>query len=72
MEWIRIKDAAQYAGRVNQKTIYAAIRRGDLRVARIGVGRNVLTSREWVDAWLSGTGDADRQLSDRMVGTSRG
>jgi excisionase family DNA binding protein len=71
MEWIRVRDAAQYAGRMNQKTVYAAIRRGDLRVARIGAGRNMLTSREWVDEWLRGAADPDRQLTDRMEAVSR-
>jgi hypothetical protein len=49
---MKVPAAAKYAGNVAEKTIYAAIRSGDLRAARIGAGRNVLTCDIWIDEWL--------------------
>jgi len=50
--WGTVGESAAYA-RVGKKTIYAAVRAGQLRAARIG-GRRSLRIRgpDWVDLWL--------------------
>jgi len=57
MHWFKIAVAAVYAGGLAPRTLYAAAQRGDLRVARIGAGRNLLTCDEWVDEWLSASAE---------------
>lgn len=53
MRWLKVSEAAQeWAGGVNPKTVYAAIRAGKLKAARIGAGRNMLLCEQWVDEWL--------------------
>jgi excisionase family DNA binding protein len=52
MAWMKIDAACAYAGAVSRKTIYSAVRRGELRAARIGAGRNLLFASEWIDAYL--------------------
>ncbi len=51
--WLKAKPAAAYAGDVDVKTLYAAVKAGDLKAARIGAGRNLLFCTEWIDAWLA-------------------
>jgi excisionase family DNA binding protein len=51
MRWIRVRQAAQRV-QVSEKLIYSAIRSGALRASRIGTGRNVRTTEEWVDAFM--------------------
>jgi excisionase family DNA binding protein len=56
MDWKKVPVAAQaWAGGVHPKTMYAAIRSGQLKAARIGAGRNVLVCEEFVDEWLKGS-----------------
>ncbi len=56
MRWLKVQDAAtEWAGGISSKTIYAAIRSGQLRAARIGAGRNVLLCEDYVEAWLRAT-----------------
>jgi excisionase family DNA binding protein len=45
--------AARYLGGISTKTVYAAVRRGELKAARIGAGRNLLFCEEWLDAYAS-------------------
>jgi excisionase family DNA binding protein len=53
MRWLKVPDAArEWAGGVSAKTIYAAIKAGKLKAARIGAGRNVLLCEEHVTEWL--------------------
>lgn len=53
MRWLKIEAAAQeWCGGISAKTMYAAVRAGKLRVARIGAGRNMLVSEEFCTAWL--------------------
>jgi len=52
VEWIKVQIAAEYSA-TSKKTIYDAIKQGKLRAARIGAGRNLVTCRTWVDAWLT-------------------
>ena len=51
--WLTVPEAAKRA-QCGRKTIYAEVRAGRLRVARIGGGRNLRFHTEWVDAWLQG------------------
>jgi excisionase family DNA binding protein len=54
MRWLKADEAArEWAGGVSAKTLYAAIRRGNLKAARIGAGRNLLFCEQWVDEWLT-------------------
>ena len=52
MRWMKIGPACEHAGHVNPKLLYAAVDRGDLQVARVGSGRNMLFSDQWIDEWL--------------------
>lgn len=49
--WLRVPDAAEYAG-VSKDTIYTACERGEVRHARIGGRRSIRFRAEWIDAWL--------------------
>lgn len=54
MRWLKVPAASkEWAGGVNPKTLYAAIRAGRLKAARIGAGRNVLVCETYVDDWLT-------------------
>lgn len=56
MRWLKVPEAAkQWAGEISAKTMYAAIRAGKLKAARIGAGRNVLVCEAFVDEWLTGS-----------------
>jgi len=58
MKWMKAALAAAYAGGVSPKVLYAAVRGGQLRAARIGAGRNLLFSEQFIDEWL-------QQLAER-------
>jgi excisionase family DNA binding protein len=52
-EWLKVREAADRA-RCGPKTIYRAVRSGQLRAARIGGRRELRFLDSWVDAWLLG------------------
>jgi hypothetical protein len=52
MTWMKIDDACEYAGGLDRKTMYAAVKAGALTVAPVGNGRNMLFAAEWIDEWL--------------------
>lgn len=55
MTWAKADEAAaKWAGGVNPKILYRAVREGKLRAARIGAGRNMLFCEAWIDEWLTG------------------
>jgi excisionase family DNA binding protein len=56
--WLVPAEAAARA-RVSTKTIYAAVRRGDLKAARVGGRRSIRILPEWVDAWLRATAEPE-------------
>ena len=63
IRWLKVRDAADRA-RCGPKTIYRAVRSGQLRAARIGGRRELRFLEGWIDQWLIGEGAADqRQLS---------
>ena len=69
MRWLKVPVAAkEWAGGVSAKTMYAAIRTGRLKAARIGHGRNVLVCEAFVDSWLSES--VDRRPEQNGVSTS--
>jgi hypothetical protein len=60
VRWLKVADAAkEWAGDICPKTMYAAIRAGKLKAARIGAGRNVLVCEAFVDEWLTGSARRD-------------
>ena len=56
--WMKAKAASEYSG-ISTKLLYAAVRRGQLRAAPIGTGRNKLFCAEWLDEYL-----VDRAAND--------
>ena len=53
MRCLKVEDAArEWAGGLSVKTLYRAIRAGQLEAARIGAGRNLLVCEEFVHTWL--------------------
>ena len=53
--WFKAPRAAEYAGNISVKVIYAAVRSGKLRAAKIGSGRNILLCEAFIDDWLQAT-----------------
>ena len=49
--WLKIGEAADRA-RCGPKTVYRAVRQGQLRAARLGGRRELRFLEEWVDGWL--------------------
>lgn len=68
MKWITIRDAAAIA-RLSKRMVYAAVERKELRASRIGTGRNLRTTEEWVNAWLSATATGGPRTSEPAAGT---
>ena len=53
MRWLKVPEAAiEWAGGVNPKIVYRAIRDGKCRAARVGCGRNLLVCEAFVNEWL--------------------
>lgn len=52
MRWMKVDEACCYAGGVSRKTLYGAIRKGQLQAGRIGAGRNLVVSDVAIDRWL--------------------
>ena len=50
--WITVKTAAAIA-QVSTRLVYLAVRSGALRSTRLGSGRSVRTTEQWVHAWLA-------------------
>lgn len=63
MRWMKIGPACEHAGNLNPKVLYAAVERGDLRVARVGTGRNMIFSDEWLNDWLTRSADVKSRLA---------
>jgi hypothetical protein len=72
MRWLKIREAQQYCGNISRRLLYDAVAAGQLRVARIGSGRNFLTSAEWLDQWLQSlaTKDANDEEAKRIGASS--
>jgi excisionase family DNA binding protein len=49
--WLKLADAAQYAG-CGPKQLYRAVDRKQLRAAKVGGRGDLRFRREWIDAWL--------------------
>jgi hypothetical protein len=51
--WKKAAAAAEdWCGDVSTKTLYRAVRKGELKAARIGAGRNLLFCKQWCEEWL--------------------
>jgi hypothetical protein len=51
--WKKATDAARdWCGGISTKVLYAAVKRGQLKAAHIGAGRNLLFCEQWCDEWL--------------------
>ena len=61
MTWMKAAAAARYAGGVNTKLLYRAVRDGRLRCARVGLGRNVIPCDRWLDEWLASSSESTGQ-----------
>jgi excisionase family DNA binding protein len=55
-EWLTVREAAVYS-RCGVKTLYRAVRRGELRAARVGGRRKLVLRRVWLDAYLEACAD---------------
>ncbi len=53
--WLTVAEASAYC-QLCPRVIYTAARSGKLRHARVGGRREIRLRREWLDAWLEGTG----------------
>ena len=53
VRWLKVDEAADRA-RCGPKTIYRAVRSGQLRAARIGGRRELRFLDSWIDSWLLG------------------
>jgi excisionase family DNA binding protein len=51
--WLTLRQAAARAA-VSEGTIKREIRRGRVRVARVGGRRSLRFRAQWIDAWLEG------------------
>jgi excisionase family DNA binding protein len=49
--WLRVPQAAQYAG-VSRDTIYTACARNEIRHVRVGGRRAIRLKPEWIDEWF--------------------
>lgn len=49
--WLTVREAAAHA-RCGPKSIYRAVRSGQLRAARIGGRRELRFLESWIDEWL--------------------
>jgi excisionase family DNA binding protein len=49
--WLRIREASVYAN-VGRKLLYAAVRSGRLRAARLGGRREIRVRKEWIDSYV--------------------
>lgn len=65
--WITAKAAAEIA-HVSTRLIYVAIRSGALRSTRLGSGRSVRTTEQWVHEWLAASATGGPQTRDERVG----
>ena len=48
---MKVAEAAAYA-RMSRRLLYDAVRRGRLRAARIGAGRNLVFRRDWINEYF--------------------
>jgi len=69
MRWMKVKEATAHAGGLATKTLYSAVERGELKVSRIGAGRNMVFAAEWIDEWLERKGQVSGtpNLPDRVT-----
>ena len=57
---MKVGPACEYLGGISPKTLYAAVRVGECRAARIGAGRNLLFCEEWLDEYAKRSAETNR------------
>lgn len=62
-KWMRPADVAKHLG-LSTRTVYAVVRAGHMRHARIGAGRSIVIAQEWADAYLEGIARGGRAHDD--------
>lgn len=65
MRWMKIGPACEYLGGISAKTLYAATRSGKCKAARIGAGRNLLFSEQFLDEYAQRS--AEKSVAVRSV-----
>ena len=65
MKWMKATEAAQYCGGISEKLLYSAARNGQLKVARVGAGRNMLFCEEWCDEFLKRSAESQAQAGGK-------
>jgi hypothetical protein len=59
--WKKVPAAArEWCGDISPKLVYAAVKTGKLKAARIGAGRNLLLCEQWCDEWLLSSRTTER------------
>ena len=53
--WMKAAKAAEYAGGISVKVLYAAVREKRCEAAHVGAGRNLLWCEAFIDDWLQAT-----------------
>jgi len=61
MVWFKATKAAEYAGGISVKVLYAAVRQNKCRAAKIGAGRNLIWCEQFIDEWLMGAVERTEQ-----------
>jgi len=61
-----VREAAAYS-RCGVKTLYRAVRNGQLRAARVGGRRKLVLRRDWLDAHLEACADNAPKEIGRLV-----
>jgi excisionase family DNA binding protein len=67
MTWLSIRDGSRYIGR-SVPFVYREIRAGRIRAARVGRGRRLTISQEWLDAYLIEASMCPLHGSEREAG----
>jgi excisionase family DNA binding protein len=65
-DWLTVREAAAYS-RCGIKTLYRAVRNGQLRAARVGGRRKLVLRRDWLDAYLEACADNTPKEIVRLV-----
>jgi excisionase family DNA binding protein len=71
MPWLKVDAARAHVGGLSRRVLYDAVRRGELRAARVGRGRNFVFSAEWLDDWLRARAEAMVPREERPARLAR-
>lgn len=72
MIWKKAPDAARdWCGGISPKLLYVAVKRGDLKAARIGAGRNLLLCEAHCTEWLMASTGTQQQGPTQPIEITR-